>query len=309
MTAFVRTVLGDIRPEELGVCYPHEHVLGQTPKHLADPDLALTDESAAIQELTWFKQAGGRAIVDMSTPDYGRDAAGLKRVSQAAGVHIVCATGFNKEKFSGPFIAEAGAKELAENYVREIEQGVGDTDVRAGLVKASTSLNKMSLLAEKMFYAAAIAHRQTGAPISTHTEAGTMALDQIDLLRGEGVDLQHVIIGHMDRKLDWRYLQTVAQSGVYLGFDQISKEKYYSDRERIDFILRLVAEGFGRQILLSGDLAKRSYLPAYGTGGGPGLTYLLWRFVPWLRESGLAEEAIQDLIVNNPARALAFARI
>lgn len=309
MATWIRTVLGDIPPGELGVCYPHEHVLGQPPEHLFDPDLLLTDENAAFRELTWFKEAGGRAIVDMSTPDYGRDAAGLKRISAATGVHIVCATGFNKEKFSEPFLRDASVEGLAANYTREIEVGIGDTGVRAGLIKASSSLDRVSPLAEKMFRAAARAHEQTGAPISTHTEAGTLALEQIELLRDGGVDPRRVIIGHLDRKLDWEYLRAIAASGVYLGFDQVGKEKYYPDRERIDFILRLTAEGFGRQVLLSGDLAKRSYLPGYGTGGGPGLTYILWRFVPWLREAGLAEDAIQDLIVHNPARALSFARI
>jgi 5-phospho-D-xylono-1,4-lactonase len=70
--------------------------------------------------------------------------------------------------------------------------------------------------------------------------------------------------------------------------------------------LRLVGEGHGQQILLAGDLARRSYWPSYGTGGGPGLTYILWRFVPWLRAEGLPETAVQDLLVHNPARALAI---
>jgi predicted metal-dependent phosphotriesterase family hydrolase len=74
----------------------------------------------------------------------------------------------------------------------------------------------------------------------------------------------------------------------------------------VTFISQLIAEGFGRQIVCSLDLARRSYWPSYGTGGGPGLTYLLWRFMPWLRELGVAESAIQDILIHNPARALAL---
>jgi 5-phospho-D-xylono-1,4-lactonase len=304
---FIRTVLGDIAPSELGLCLPHEHLLGQPPAEMATPDLTLDSEEAALRELSWFKGAGGKALVEMSTPDYGRHAAGLVRLSQASGVHIICATGYNKEKFSEPFLAEASVEELTERFTREVQQGIDGTGARAGVIKASSTLDQISPLAEKLFRAAAHAHLETGAPISTHTEAGTMAYEQIELLRSQGVDPGKVIIGHMDRKLEWEHHLRLAKTGAYLGFDQVSKEKYYPDRLRIEFILRLVTEGFGKQILLSGDLARRSYLPGYSRGGGPGFTYILWRFLPWLREEGLAEDAIQDLVVNNPARALQFA--
>jgi 5-phospho-D-xylono-1,4-lactonase len=305
---FIRTVRGDIAPSELGVCYPHEHLLGRPPAETAGEDLALDDEQASLQELTWFKGAGGNAMVEMSTPDYGRDAAGLRRLSEASGLHIICASGYNKEKFSQPFLEGASVEELAGRFIREVRDGIEGTGVRAGVIKAASTLEQISPLAEKHIRAAARAHLATGAPISTHTEAGTMGFEQVELLRSEGVEPGKIIIGHMDRKLEWEHHRRVAETGVYLGFDQISKEKYYPDRMRIEFILRLTAEGFGKQILLSGDLARKSYLPAYGRGGGPGFTYILWRFVPWLREEGLAEEAVQDLLVNNPARVLQFAR-
>jgi 5-phospho-D-xylono-1,4-lactonase len=305
--SFIRTVGGDIPPSDLGVCYPHEHLLARPPHGIGADDLTLDSEQAMQRELNWFKQAGGNAIVDMSTPDYGRDAAGLARLYEASGVHIIAATGYNKEKFSESFLMDASVQELSERFVQELEEGMDGTGVRAGLIKASSTLDHISPLAERMFRGAARAHHATGAPISTHTEAGTMAYEQVELLQSEGVRPDRVIIGHMDRKLEWDHHLRVARTGAYLGFDQLSKEKYYPDRLRIEFILRLVSEGFGKQILLSGDMARKTYLPGYGSGGGPGFTYILWRFLPWLRESGLPEDAIQDLVVNNPARALQFA--
>ena len=300
----VRTVAGDIPAGDLGVCYPHEHMFGAPPGALAASDFRLDDEAAARREVGWFREAGGRALVDMSTPDYARDAAGLRRVSEATGVHIVCATGFNKDTFSKPWVEPRSIEELTALYVREVTVGIDETSVRAGVIKASTMRDAITPCGAKMLRAAARAHRATGAPISTHTEAGTMALEQIAVFREEGVDPRRVVMGHMDRKLELEYLRAVAETGAFLGIDQISKEKYYPDRARIDVILTLAAEGFGGQILLSGDLARRSYWPAYG--GGPGFTYILWRFVPWLREAGASEALIQDLIVHNPARALGF---
>lgn len=302
----IRTVCGDIAPGDLGVCYGHEHVLGRPPDSALTPDLDFTDEAAAIAELGWFHTAGGRSLVEMTTPDYGRSAAGLARVSAATDVHIIAATGYNHEKYSAPFIAERSIDALAAHYVREVEVGMDGTTMRAGVIKAASPRGVISPLAEKMLRAAARAACSTGAPISTHTEAGTMALEQVAILREEGADLRQVIIGHMDRNLDLDLHLALAETGVTLGYDQISKEKHYPDRQRIEFILKLVEAGFGGQIVLGGDFVKRSYWPAYGTGGGPGLTYILWRFIPWLRQSGLSEAAITALLIDNPARALAF---
>lgn len=302
----IRTVLGDIDPSELGVCYPHEHVLCSPPATVTDRDLEMDSEAAAIQELTWFHQAGGRALVELSPVDYGRNAPGLVRVSQATGVHIVCVTGHHKAVFSSPWVRDKSIDELADRFARDVTEGVDGTSIKAGAIKAASSLNVITPDEEKVFRAAAQAHRLTGAPITTHTEAGTMGLEQIQLLLSEGVKPECLIIGHVDRKLDWDYHLALLKTGVTLSFDQISKEKYVPDSQRVDFILRLVKAGFGKQLVLAGDLARKSYWPSYHTGGGPGLTYILWRFVPWLRSDGLSEAALQDLLVNNPARALSI---
>ena len=304
--AFIRTVRGDIDPAEFGVCYPHEHVLCRPPPQVTDLDLTMDSQAAAIHELTWFKLAGGQSLVELTSVDYGRNAAGLKRVSEVTGVHIVCVTGHHKEAFSAAWVQERTVDELAERFIRDVTQGVDGTNIQAGAIKAASSLNAITANEEKVFRAAARAQRATGAPITTHTEAGTMGLEQIDLLRSEGVDPSRVIVGHVDRKLEWSYHLQLARTGACLSFDQVSKEKYYPDSQRVEFILRLVAAGFGRQIVLSGDLARKSYWPSYGAGGGPGLTYILWRLVPWLRAEGLAQSALDDILIYNPARAMAI---
>ena len=300
----IQTVRGRIEASDLGVCYAHEHLLGSPPTP-GDLDFVLDDVDKAVEEMERFRRAGGAAIVEMSTADYHRDAAGLRRISERSGVHIVCATGYNKDPFSARLIGDASVEELAARFEEEIEVGINGSGIRAGLVKASSTLDSISPDAEKVFRAAASAHLRTGAPISTHTEAGTMALEQIRLLESEGVDPSHVVIGHMDRKLDLAYHLEVAGAGAFLGFDQISKAKYYPDMERAEMIARLVEAGFGQQVLLGGDLARRSYWQAYGKA--PGFEYILLRFVPLLREVGLSESGIHDLLVHNPARAFAFA--
>ena len=93
-------------------------------------------------------------------------------------------------------------------------------------------------------------------------------------------------------------------TGAYLIYDQISKEKYVPDRERVEMLVRLVSEGYGGQLMLAGDFGRASYWTS--SGGGPGLTYILWRFVPWLVSEGMPREAARALLVDNPARFFAF---
>src|SRR5512136_2146413 len=190
---FIRTVCGDIDPADLGVCYPHEHVLCSPPPDVADRDLEMDSEAAAIQELTWFKQAGGRALVDMTPADYGRDAPGMKRASEATGIHIIAITGLHKDKFSARIVKDKSVDELADRFTRDVTEGVDGTDIKAGVIKAASSLNTITANEEKVFRAAAKAHHLTGAAISTHTELGMMGLEQIQLLISEGVQSERII--------------------------------------------------------------------------------------------------------------------
>ncbi len=262
----------------------------------------------AVQELNTFRAAGGRAIVEMTPRDCGRMPEKLKYVSQQSDIHVIATTGWHKDKFSRRWVETRNINDLADEMVREVEEGIDETGVRAGVIKAASSLNQITPTEEKVFRAAARAHLETGAAITTHTEAGTMGLEQIELIKSEGVSPERVIIGHVDRNLDWDYHVALLNTGATVIYDQLSKEKYYPDRTRVEFIISLVTAGYGKQIMLSGDLARRSYWPSYGAWGGPGLTYILWRFVPWLISEGLTIEAVEAIMIHTPARMLSIVK-
>jgi 5-phospho-D-xylono-1,4-lactonase len=300
----VRTVTGDISPETLSVTYMHEHLHGYSLSEGADPDLRLDSEIAAKQELLLFKQAGGQALVEMSPQDYNRNPWVLKRLSEATGIHIIAVTGYIKSTSADALVQGKSINDIADEMIKDVMQGMNGTDIKAGLLKAGSSLNKITLNEEKMLRAAARAQRETGALISTHTEAGTMALEQIALFKDEGVPAERILIGHMDRNLAYDYHLEVAKAGVTLGFDQFSKEKYAPDFQRIDFIAKLFKAGYGKQIAISGDLARRSDLTSYG--GGPGYTFILWRIIPWLKKQGFTQEDTHQLFVITPRRLLSF---
>jgi phosphotriesterase-related protein len=302
--SYIRTVTGDIDPAQLGITLMHEHVLTMPPLSVKDRDLELSDENVMKRELQHLYSAGGRALVEMSPADYGRSPQGLRRLSEVSGVKIIAVTGWIKESSYSQWSTGRTKRQIADEMIADIQQGMDGTPVKAGVLKAGSSKNKITKEEEKVFKAAAIAHKETNAAVSTHTEAGTMGLEQVELLKAGGVPAERILIGHCDRNLDWDYHLALAKTGVTLGFDQISKEKYYPDSERIRFIKRLVKAGYANQIALSGDLARQSYFPEYGGWQGPGYTYVLWRFAAWLREEGVDADTITCMFVDTPRRLL-----
>jgi phosphotriesterase-related protein len=249
--------------------------------------------------------SGGKTLVEWSTLDYGRDATALWRLSCQTGIIVIAATGYLRGEYCASLVADKTINQLVDIMVREIRDGIERMDIRPGVIKAGSGLNSIDATEEKILRAAARAHRETRAPIGTHTSGGTMGLEQLNILLEEGAEADKILIGHLDRNLDWDYHLRIAKTGAYLGYDNVGKEEFAQDRTRITFIKRLIQQGLGNHILLGCDLARKSYWPSYG--GGPGFTYLLWRFVPWMRREGISAEHIEKMLVTNPARFLRFA--
>jgi phosphotriesterase-related protein len=300
------TVTGPVQRDGLGITNIHEHLVccPPSPQKERDPDLILDSEDRAAQELSWFAMAGGRTLVEWSTVDYGRDAATLHRLSRKTGVQVIATTGYLRGEYAGRLVARKSLNQLVDLIVREISEGIEGTKVRAGVIKAGSGLDSIDAVEEKALRAAARAQRETGAPLGTHTSGGTMGVAQLRILLQEGAKSERILIGHLDRKLDLDYHMEIARKGAFLGYDNISKEEFGQDSQRIALIKQLILNGFGDQVLLGCDLARKSYWPSYG--GGPGFTYLLWRFVPWMRREGISAEAIEKQLVLNPARFLCF---
>lgn len=320
--SFIRTISGDVSPDALGFTYAHEHIVCEPPYWLErrEDDLLLDDPEKSYLELCDFRDAGGKTIVDATCVDYGRDLACVGRLAEKAGVAIVATAGFNKSflwdaKMPGEhrtfreWIERSSIGDLVEFVAGDIEKGDPKSGLKCGQVKFGTGYNRISDLEIKTIRAVCRAHHRTGAPVHSHTEAGTMALEQLIYLREEGVNPEHVSFGHMDRNLDPWLHRKIAETGAYLSFDGIGKMKYGPESARIACILSLVKSGHAGQILISGDTARKSYYKHYGQG--PGLEYIIKTWIPrFVEEAGEAgydgKELVEDFFVNNPARCLAF---
>lgn len=313
----IQTVLGRIEPSNLGRTDMHNHLIRVAGVEVErDKDFLLNRVDLALEELGSYHSAGGEALVEMNAIGCGRDIEKLIEIANNTPVKIIAATGFHKGEFypKTHWVHRYDVDHIAELVAKEVTEGIDLFDysgpivrrspARAGVIKAASGYQRISVLEERLFRAVARAHLRTGAPVSTHTERGTMALEQIHLLTSEGVRPERIIIGHLDRNPDFYYHRQVASQGVFIIYDGASRVKYWPDGVLVELLRKMIGAGFGKQILLGSDCGRSSYWRAYG--GGPGFDYTLRSYVPRLLEEGIPEEAVEDLLINNPRRALAF---
>ncbi|MDU0202160.1 phosphotriesterase family protein [Paenibacillus sp. MAH-36] len=313
----VRTVLGDIPLDQLGIVYAHEHLIIQGGLGvMKNKDLQLNRIEAAVLEVQDCMQYGARTFVDYMPLDSGRNPAALVDIARQTGAHIIAVTGFHKPMYYDDlhWIYHYPVDQIAELLIAECTIGmdrhsyngpiVDRLPAKAGVLKGASGYNVIAPVSKKLLEAAAIAHLATGVPIATHTEHGTCGLEQIQLLEKYGVNPRNVIICHMDRNPDLYVHKELAATGCYLEYDNASRIKYHPDSHGSELIRGMIEAGYERQLLLGTDFALRSYWKSYG--GGPGMAHLLASFVPRLQAEGVTEAQLQLLLRHNPAEAYAI---
>jgi len=317
----VQTVTGGCAPDALGVTLMHEHLMIGWPGWEAEAplDRATRREHArrCIDRLAELHDVGVRTMVDPCPIDLGRDVDFMAEVAQQSPVRIVCATGLYKEDTGAPayfkFRQQFGdaLAEMTDVFVREITDGIGDTGVRAGVIKVATGVGRITPYEEVVLRAAARAHQATGVPITTHTDEGTMGPEQLEILAAEGVAPSSVIVGHSCGASDVSYHLRMLDRGAYLGFDRFGLEILHPDRERLAVLIGLLGIGSERQLVLSHDTVWcwRGRAPTLPPEMLPlwQPTYVLRTVVPRLRDAGVDESKIQAMLVDNPRRYFAEA--
>lgn len=308
----VRTVLGDVPADRLGMCFAHEHLIidGGVPG-LVNPGISLPRVEDAVAELGPCVAAGLGAVVDAMPADAGRNIVKLAEVSRRAGVHVVAATGLHHARYYGErhWGELLEPERLAELFVADLTDGVDAHDCngpvvartphRAGVVKVAGSLDGPSNRDRRVFEAAALAAARTGAPVLTHCEAGTGGLAQLRLLEDLRVPLDRVVLSHTDKVADRGYHRDLLASGAYLVYDQGLRTPEATAR----LVGWMVEDGHGDRLLLGTDGARRSLWATLG--GAPGLAALATGL--GRRLAGELGRAVMDRIwVANPAAALAL---
>ena len=304
MNKKIRSVTGDVLPEQFGKTMIHEHVVMDLSHIRQDDDAILSDSDVMNRELQRLKEAGCQGIVEVTNHGMGRDVESLRRLSERHDLPIVAATGYYKQEYYPDDVREQSEDAIVDLFVKELTEGIGETGIRAGIIaEIGSSLNEMTPDERKVFRAASRAQKQTGAPLSTHCELGTMGAEQLKLFTEMDVDFSKISIGHQDLNGDRKEYEHLLQAGLYIQFDTIGKDNYRPGEERLADLLFLLDRGYVKQLMLSCDITKLSYMKV---NGGFGYEYLFTHFIPTLLRKGVSETEITTMMVDNPRRFLAF---
>ncbi len=309
MTA-VQSVLGPIEDSQLGVTLSHEHVLvgmGEDNHHYPwrfDWDATRAN---AIRELREAKSGGVDTIIDLTTPDLGRDVEFIRDVSQASGMNVIVATGIWRDVPRSFW--ERDLDEIANIFVHEIEVGIGNTTIKAGAIKVANDAGGVTPAGERILRGAARACKRTGCPISTHHWAPEqVGRRQVEIFAQEGVQMDRVCIGHSADTTDVGYLESLLHMGVYLSMDRYPGGPGRAQwKQRNETVKALIDRGWGNRLMLGHDYAPAPVLagrPAPATSGPTRYLFVSTVAVPAMREAGVSEEAIDMMLREVPRRFL-----
>ncbi|MEV7404542.1 phosphotriesterase [Streptomyces sp. NPDC091267] len=298
----LRTVTGELAVSSVrGPALAHEHLVLDLDRlgdgaAVLDPGrhaAAVTAELAALRE-----EFGLCLVVELTCRGMGRDVRALARIARDARVAVVAATGWYYEPFHTPEIEAGDVEQLTAVLVREIEDGIGSTGIRPGVLGEIGSHGDLPTAPEaKVLRAGARAALATGLSLATHAQLGRGGLAQLDLLTGEGLPAHRVSIGHQDLLDDPGIHRELAARGAYVAFDTVGKSSYQSDRTRLRLLLALLEAGHADRVLLSCDISRHGYL---GSEGGQGYGHLFRSFLPQLRAAGADDDLIDLLTRRNP---------
>lgn len=316
----IPTIDGEVEVSELGNVLMHEHVFIRTPElQEAFPGFNGWDEEAAVADanakLRAIKESGIDTIVDMTAPGLGRQVKRVARANEGTGLNIIVVTGYYTYtdlpfpmKYNGPgklFHDDPDDPFLVDLFVRDIEEGIEGSSIRAGVVKCCTDLPGVTEDIDRLIRAVAKTHLRTGTPIMTHSHAESKrGLDQQRILREEGVDLSRVLIGHSNETADVDYLVELLDAGSYLGFDRCGLRIHTPLEDQEEILAELCKRGYASQIVLSHDRHCTSdwfaeegvlqVLPEWHHG------FVQQSLIPGLLERGVTEDQVDEMMHRSP---------
>lgn len=306
----VPTLSGNIRPGRLGTTLMHEHVLfGNIPDNLREPSREI-----AIKMLEDAADAGVQTLVDV-TP--WRDIHLYQEIAEKTRVQIIASTGYYVRDRMPEYLRNMTELQMEQRMLKEVTEGIGNTRIRAGIIKIAADSPRLNDFEMKVFRAAIRVQKATKVPIATHAWTGVR--DQFDFLLKNGADMSHVNFSHIETTPGWEgrsrtqmaeIFLPILQHGAYLLFNNFSCEFYTLWEDMIYLIRHFCDKGHSNRILISEDCnwewkngkqvfeaqeehpeaAERTY------------AYMLTHEVPRMLKSGFTRAEIQTFLVDNPRR-------
>lgn len=343
--ATIHTVLGEIDPATAGVTLTHEHFLYANPgcefDHRTVYDVEeVSDEVASVLN-TAHRDHGFDTVVDLTPIEVGRNPLLIEAVARKAEVNVIAASGLFPERIGIPYhFRKQEVDYLTEFFVRDLTEGMvhdsKQTSIKAGILKVATGSSdghegvtplqasglRITPLEERVVTAVGRAQAQTGAPINTHTEPSDFAvtnpgIEQLDLLEAAGADPAKVIIGHAFVNPNIDQLVAICERGATVQIDHIGIPWRHSSADELDdlmakHIAELAHRGYLSQLTFTYDRFFRhargpvSSLEPEMLNELVKMDYLFTSFAPRLAQLGFGEAEINAVLIDNPARLLAW---
>jgi phosphotriesterase-related protein len=316
--ATVPSARGEVDVADLGVVLMHEHVFIRTESlQQSWPGFMGWDEEAEVagarERLAEVKRAGVDTILDMTVAGIGRDPELVLRAIDGTGLNVLFATGYyTYNELPFPFhyrgpgkMIDDGDALLESLFERDVTVGIGDTGIKAAVLKLATDHQGMTEDVARLANAIARVHTRTGTVICTHTHALTRrGLEQQEVFRRHGVDLNRVMIGHSNETTDLDYLERLIDNGSYIGWDRCGLDVVVALDDQLDTLAALVERGYADRLMLSQDASsfmdwfRREELDAVTPSWKH--TYIMSGLLPKLRERGIGDDQIEQILVRNP---------
>ncbi|MCL2751363.1 MAG: hypothetical protein FWE62_01260 [Firmicutes bacterium] len=337
----VITVNGPIDKCALGVTLPHEHLLidlgfftqappkeGNTPffdklslqnlrfvkkdPYLIRDNAVIDSEGEAVRELLLYRAAGGASVVEVTLDAIGRDPAALRRIGEKSGVNIIMGCGEYVAAAHSKEIGQKTDKQLAAQWIDEIKNGVGDTDVHPGVIGEIGTSAVITENEWKAVRAAGVAAAETGYGVHIHASLyETNGTEIARKLLTYGLAPRKICIDHVDVDIKEDYILGLLELGIIVEFDNFGKEFYISPRggatltgrfaydlERCQAIKKLTDRGYAAQIFITNDICVKQLLATYG---GFGYGHILDNIIPMLKDVGVRDADIHKMTVETPA--------
>jgi len=311
----VETVRGPVDVDALGTTLMHEHVVILQQEMFDNYGRAWGEPyweeesgvAGAVAKLRRAKAGGIDTIMDPTAPGLGRFLPRIQRINaQVPDLNIIVCSGFYGFLELPSFLAYRSDDQIVELFVREIREGINDTGVKAGFLKAAVEKDGMIGDVPRILETVCRAQVETGLPLMVHTSAPTRGgLPVLERLISHGVPPQKIVIAHAGDSNDLDYLRALAQQGVWLGCDRFQIEHFNPDADRIRTLATLCAEGYAPQIQLGHD-ASCFYdfmheNPPFADER-PDYLHIRDRILPRLLDAGVTQEHIDTMLIDNPRR-------
>jgi phosphotriesterase-related protein len=303
------SVLGPIAPADMGITDAHNHLWISAQENQVEGAPVLDHEGDILTELQSFRSAGGGGQIDCQPGGSGRNGNHLRTLAEKSGIHIIACTGFHLKRYypAGYKTWSLNAAEAASYFMAEIEEGLEETrDSEKVVYPGFIKLAVRDTVAEsplELIEAAAQASIESGYALEMHTERGSGVEDFINLFLEFGVQLDRLVICHIDKRPDFGLHRELAQAGCLLEYDTFFRPKYRPEENLWPLIQNMVEAELGHMVAVATDLADSSLWKSMGNG--PGLEALITIIKKRLEEEGYDDLTVSELIGNNIVRRLA----